>query len=92
MPLGNDILGDGWRKVDIAGVGALEVRRPLMRDLVTQSGNPYWWVECVRCTDGSRLLPDGVSPADIDATVGNAILAEVMKDRPTAGSSAGSGA
>mgnify|MGYP003332516511 CR=1 FL=1 len=63
MPLAGDIMGDGWRTVEVPGVGPLQVRRPVMRDVLTQGGNPYWWLECVRCVDGTRLLPDGVSAA-----------------------------
>jgi hypothetical protein len=92
MPLGTDILGDGWRDVIVPGVGPLQVRRPLMRDVANASGNSYWWLACVRCTDGTNLLPEGVPAADIRADLGNAILAEIMRDRPTAGSSAASGA
>ena len=92
MPISTNILGDGWRDVDVPGVGPIQVRRPLMRDLATGSGSPYWWISCVRCMDGSNLLPDGVSPAEIRADIGNAIVAEIMKDRPTAGLSAESGA
>lgn len=91
MPIGAEFLGDGWRTADVPGVGQLEVRRPTMRDIVSQGGNPYWWLTCVRCIDGTPLLPPGVSAADLDLSVGNAIVAEIMQDRPTAGSNAESG-
>ena len=83
MPFGAEILGDGWRRVQIAGLGEIEVRRAVMRDMAASGGNPYWWVACARCTDGTPILPDGVAAADIDATIGNAILSEVLRDRPT---------
>jgi len=92
MPLTGDIMGDGWRTVEVPGVGLLQVRRPVMRDIVAQGGNPYWWLECARCVDGTRLLPDGVSASELRAEIGNAILTEVMRDRPIPGSSAASGA
>lgn len=83
MPFGPEILGDGWRKVDVPGLGTVEVRRAVMRDMAQAGGNPYWWTACVRCMDGTPILPDGVAAADIDATIGNALLQEVLKDRPT---------
>lgn len=83
MPIGSEFLGDGWRDASIPGLPPLQVRRPVMRDMATAGGNQYWWVECVRCADGSRLLPDGVAAADLQVEIGNAIIAEVMKDRFT---------
>lgn len=83
MPIGPEILADGWRKVTIPVIGDIEVRRAKMSDLVQAGSNPYWWINCARCLDGSRILPDGVAPADIAADIGNAIVAEIMLDRPT---------
>ena len=83
MPFGPEILADGWRKVTIPEIGEVEVRRAKMSDIAHAGSNPYWWIHCVRCLDGSRLLPDGVPAADIAADIGNAILLEVMADRPT---------
>lgn len=91
MPLSTDIMGDGWRRVTVQGAGDLEVRRALMRDIASASGNPYWWLSCVRCVDGTPILPDGVSAADIRAEIGNAILAEILADRPTQAWSGASG-
>lgn len=90
MPIGREILGDGWRVVEIPVVGKLEVRRATMRDIANAGPNPYWWLSCVRCLDGTNLLPDGVAAADIDATIGNAIIQEIMADRPTAARNGGS--
>jgi hypothetical protein len=92
MSYGPEILGDGWRDIDIPGLGPVQVRRAVMRDLTSAGGSHYWWIACVRCVDGSPLLPPDVAAADIRADIGQAILAEVMRDRPTAGLSAVSGA
>lgn len=89
MPFGPEILADGWRKVSIPVIGELEVRRAKMGDLAHAGSNPYWWLACVRCLDGSRLLPDGVAASDIDATIGNAIVSEVLADRPIQAQSGG---
>lgn len=83
MPFGPEILADGWRKVSIPVIGEVEVRRAKMADVINAGSNSYWWLACVRCLDGSRLLPDGVPATDIAADIGNAIVAEIMLDRPT---------
>lgn len=80
MPIGTEYLGDGWRDADIEGLPPLQVRRPVMRDIA--AGGQYWWIACVRCADGTPLLAEGVAAADLRVEVGNAIIAEVMKERP----------
>ena len=76
-----------WRPVDLDGVGAIEVRRPTLRDSVGADGaDVAWWAVCVR-RNGVVLTRDDV--LDMDVSDAKAIVAEVMKPRPTSAPSSG---
>lgn len=83
MPLPANAFNDGWRKATIPGIGEIEVRRALMRDMAAAPHDRYWWIRCARCLDGTPLLEPGTSAEELRADVGNAIIEEVMADRFT---------
>lgn len=73
------------RTVEIDGIGAVVVREPTMGDYARAraTGDRYWWVNCIRCVDGTPFL---ANPADMDnvpGAIGDLLLAEVVKLRPT---------
>lgn len=75
-------MGPSWRTVHLDGVGEVEVRRPVVRDMdAAQSGDPAWWHVCVRA-GGIVLTRDQV--LDLDVDIATALAAEVMRPRPTA--------
>lgn len=87
MPIPHDILAKvrpQWRRVTIDGIGEVEVRNPTIADAVKIPA-AGWWINAVRCTDGSPLLPEGMDVKELDAMVANAIAEAVMAgtDRPT---------
>lgn len=78
-----------WRMVHLDGVGAIEVRRPTLRDICdVQPGDQAWWHRCVR-RNGAAMSRDEV--LDLDVEVAAALAAEVTKARPTQPPSGGSG-
>jgi len=80
-----------WRALDLDGVGAVEVRRPTLRDTVeAKTDDPVWWVRCVRWRDTQApLTRDEV--LDMDAACAGALAQEVIRPRPIQPPSGGSG-
>jgi|DEB19_MinimDraft_3_1074340.scaffolds.fasta_scaffold32458_4 hypothetical protein len=84
--------GPSWRALHLDGVGAVEVRRPTLRDIAGASDkDPAWWHGCVRI-DGQPLTRDQC--LDLEADIANALAQEVAKPRshPSQAPSDGCGA
>lgn len=81
--------GPSWRLVNLDGIGDVEVRRPIVRDMANAtSGDQFWWHVCVR-RNGREMTKDEV--LDLDVEIAAAIATEVTKPRPTRPPSGGSG-
>lgn len=80
------------RTVDIPELGTLTFREPTLADIQRASAEPYWWVACVTCADGSPLLADPEQAGQLRADIAGRLLEEVNRPRPTDEASAGSGA
>lgn len=72
-------MGPSWRTVHLDGVGAVEVRRPTLRDITgAQANDVAWWHGCVRI-DGKELTRDEC--LDLDSEIANQLAQEVAKPR-----------
>jgi hypothetical protein len=71
------------RQVEIEGIGTVLIRRPRLADVLTANANPYWWVACCSCVDGSPLFAPGADVGSIDAEIAGALIAQVNAVRPT---------
>jgi hypothetical protein len=80
------------RMVTIPELGELVFREPTLADAQRSALDPYWWVACVTCADGTPFLTNAQDAGRLRADVATAVLAEVNAVRPTAGSSDVSGA
>jgi hypothetical protein len=80
------------RSVDIPELGLLTFREPTLADVQQASTNPYWWVACITCQDGSPLLADPEQAGQLRADIAGRLLEEVNRQRPTDAPSEGSGA
>lgn len=70
-----------WRAVELPGVGAVEVRRPLLRDTAEATGGDVaWWHRCVRL-NGVEMTREQV--LDLDAEDAATLAKAVMEKRPT---------
>jgi glycosyltransferase involved in cell wall biosynthesis len=81
MPIPSHILAKvrpAWRRVTIEGLGDVEVRTPTVAD-AAKIPAPGWWINAVRCTDGTPLLPEGMDVRELDAMLANAIAEAVMQ-------------
>ena len=79
-----------WRRVDLDGVGAVEVRAVTLRDTVgADVSDPSFIHRCVRHPDGAGYTRDEI--LDLPVGAANQLAAEVMKARPTSAASAASG-
>lgn len=79
-----------WRRVDLEGVGALEIRPITLRDTVGVDVNdPSWFHVVVRHAGGEPLTRDEV--LDLPIAVANALAQEVMAPRPIQPPNGGSG-
>jgi len=77
------------RTVEIGGIGPLVFREPTMGDYQRSQGNPYWWVGCITCPDGTPFLANAADIANISGELASALLEEVNRPRPTAPPSGG---
>jgi hypothetical protein len=71
------------RAVTIEGVGELVIREPTLADVQRSSTDPYWWVSCVSCPDGSPFLDNTQDAGKIRSEIAGAILTEINAVRPT---------
>lgn len=83
MPVDLAKLAPRTRTVDISGIGPLVFREPTMADFQRSQGNPYWWVSCISCLDGTPLLHNPADIAGISGELAAALLEEVNRPRPT---------
>lgn len=82
--------GPSWRRVDLDGVGAVEVRAVTVRDTIgVDLSDPGWIHAVVRHVDGRPFTRDDV--LDLPLSAGNALAQEVMDSHPTQRPSAASG-
>lgn len=79
-----------WRRVDVDGVGAVDVRPVLLRDTVgiDLSADPAWFHVVLRHGDGRPFTRDDL--LDLPVSAANALAQEVMQTRPTQRPSAAS--
>lgn len=79
------------RAVEIDGIGTVVVREPTMGDYARAraTGDRYWWVACIRCEDGTPFLADSADMDRLPGAIGDQLLAEVVKLRPTTPPSGG---
>jgi len=74
--------GPSWRRVDLDGVGAVEVRPVTLRDTVGVDVNdPSWFHVVVRHADGRPFTKDDVLDLPLEAA--NTLAQEVIRPRPT---------
>jgi hypothetical protein len=92
VPIDMEKLRGRERMVDIDGVGALVFREPTLADAQRAGGDPYWWVGCVKCPDGTPFLSNPQEAGQIRSDLAAALIAEVTRTRPTDAPSEGSGA
>lgn len=80
------------RTVEIDGIGTVIVREPTMGDYAQAraTGDRYWWVDCIRCADGTPFLANRADMAKLPGALGDRLLEEVAKLRPTTPPSGGS--
>lgn len=79
---------DAWTRLEIDGLGCVEVRRPTLRDTLEAKAETVWWWRCVRI-EGRIATEQQVLDLDIDHA--NAIASEVMRPRPFQPPKGGSG-
>jgi hypothetical protein len=80
------------RSVDIPELGLLTFREPTLADVTQAVSNPFWWVACITCQDGSAFLQNPQDAGKIRADIAGRLLEEVNRQRPTDAPSEGSGA
>lgn len=79
-----------WRRVDLDGVGAVEVRAVTLRDTVgIDTSDPAWFHKAVRHAGGEQLTRDEL--LDLPVAAANQLAGEVMRARPTQPPSGGFG-
>jgi hypothetical protein len=82
-----DRLTPKWRRVEIDGLGAIEVKAPSERDLALASNlerNEWWVNSCVRSLDGSPLFPKTLDLNTIHGGLMSALKVAVFEPIPTA--------
>lgn len=92
MPLDLSKIQLRTRTVEIDGIGTVVVREPTMGDYAQAraTNDRYWWVDCIRCLDGSPLLANRADMDRLPGAVGDQLLEEVVRLRPTTRPSAAS--
>lgn len=82
--------GPSWRRVDLDGVGAVEVRAVTLRDTVgIDVTDPAWFHGVVRHPGGETFTRDEL--LDLPIAAANQLASEVMQTRPTRPPNGGSG-
>jgi hypothetical protein len=92
MPIDPTKTAAAPRTVEIDGLGAVVIRRPVLADVQHAAGNPYWWARCCTMPDGSPLFAAGADIGQLDAEIAAQLIGEVNRPRPTQGPSDAPGA
>ncbi len=92
MPIDLSKVTTRTRVVDVPELGPLTFREPTLADVQRAQADPYWWVACITCADGSQFLANPQDAGKIRAEVAGRLLEEVNRTRPTDAPSEGSGA
>jgi hypothetical protein len=71
------------RTVEIDGVGPLVFREPTLADVQRASVDPFWWVACVTCPDGTPFLADPKDAGKIRSDLAGLLMEEINRTRPT---------
>jgi hypothetical protein len=71
------------RTVEIDGVGPLVFREPTLADVQRASVDPFWWVACVTCPDGTQFLSDPKDAGKIRSDLAALLMEEINRTRPT---------
>lgn len=83
MPIDVSKLLARSRTVEIEGLGSLIFREPTLADVQRAPIDPYWWVACITCVDGTPFLADPKDAAKIRHDVAGLLMEEINRVRPT---------
>jgi hypothetical protein len=85
MPFDLSSIKPRSRTVEIDGVGAVVIREPTLGDYTAARAGTdrSWWIGCVSCADGTPFLPNHADAAQLPGWLGDRLLEEVAKLRPT---------
>lgn len=82
--------GPSWRRVDLDGVGAVEIRPVTLRDTIgVDATDPSWFYVVLRHAGGDPFTKEELLDLPLEAA--NLLAQEVLRPRPTQPPNGGSG-